>query len=31
MAVDEFNARGGVLGKQVELIVEDDEKNPEKP
>src|SRR5690554_4611592 len=30
MAVDEFNARGGVLGKQVELIVEDDEKNPEK-
>ena len=30
MAVDEFNARGGVLGKQVELLVEDDEKNPEK-
>ena len=30
MAVDEFNAKGGVLGKQVELLVEDDEKNPEK-
>ncbi|HHW11504.1 MAG TPA: ABC transporter substrate-binding protein [Firmicutes bacterium] len=30
LAVDEFNARGGVLGKQVQLIVEDDEKNPEK-
>ena len=31
LAVDEINARGGVLGKQVQLIVEDDEKNPEKP
>ena len=30
LAVDEINARGGVLGKQVQLIVEDDEKNPEK-
>lgn len=30
MAIDEINAEGGVLGKQVELIVEDDEKNPEK-
>lgn len=30
LAIDEFNAKGGVLGKQVELIVEDDEKNPEK-
>ncbi|NLY90126.1 MAG: ABC transporter substrate-binding protein [Firmicutes bacterium] len=30
LAIDEFNARGGVLGKQVELIAEDDEKNPEK-
>jgi len=30
MAIDEINAKGGVLGKKVELIAEDDEKNPEK-
>jgi branched-chain amino acid transport system substrate-binding protein len=30
MAVDEINADGGVLGKKIELIVEDDEANPEK-
>lgn len=30
MAVDEINAQGGVLGKQVELIVEDDEASPDK-
>ncbi|HBT15944.1 MAG TPA: amino acid ABC transporter substrate-binding protein [Firmicutes bacterium] len=30
MAIEEINAQGGVLGKKVELIVEDDEKNPEK-
>ena len=30
MAIDEINAEGGVLGKKVELIAEDDEKNPEK-
>ncbi len=30
MAINEINAKGGILGKQVELIVEDDEKNPEK-
>ncbi|HYH03188.1 MAG TPA: ABC transporter substrate-binding protein [Bacillota bacterium] len=30
MAVDELNAAGGVLGKQIELLVEDDENNPEK-
>jgi branched-chain amino acid transport system substrate-binding protein len=30
MAVEEINAQGGVLGKQVELIVEDDEASPEK-
>jgi branched-chain amino acid transport system substrate-binding protein len=30
MAVAELNARGGVLGKSLELIVEDDEANPEK-
>jgi branched-chain amino acid transport system substrate-binding protein len=30
MAVAELNARGGVLGKPLELIVEDDEANPEK-
>lgn len=30
MAVEEINARGGVLGKQVELIVEDDEASPDK-
>lgn len=30
MAVDEINAAGGILGRQVEAIVEDDEANPEK-
>lgn len=30
MAVDEINAKGGVLGKKLELFVEDDEANPEK-
>lgn len=30
MAIEEINADGGVLGKQLELIVEDDEANPEK-
>ncbi|MDR0786787.1 MAG: ABC transporter substrate-binding protein [Gemmatimonadota bacterium] len=29
MAVDEVNARGGVLGKQVRVIVEDDQGRPE--
>ncbi|MCX7708329.1 MAG: ABC transporter substrate-binding protein [Clostridia bacterium] len=30
LAVDEINAKGGILGKKIELIVEDDEANPEK-
>ena len=30
MAIDEINAKGGVLGKQIALVVEDDEANPEK-
>lgn len=30
MAVEELNAQGGLLGKPVELFVEDDENNPEK-
>jgi branched-chain amino acid transport system substrate-binding protein len=30
MAVAEINDQGGVLGKQLELLVEDDEANPEK-
>lgn len=30
MAVEEINAKGGVLGKQIEMIVEDDEASPEK-
>ncbi|MCX7710778.1 MAG: ABC transporter substrate-binding protein [Clostridia bacterium] len=30
MAVDEINAAGGVNGKKIKLIVEDDEANPEK-
>lgn len=30
LAVDEINANGGILGKQIELIEEDDEGNPEK-
>jgi branched-chain amino acid transport system substrate-binding protein len=29
MAVEEINAQGGVLGKKVEMIVEDTETNPE--
>jgi branched-chain amino acid transport system substrate-binding protein len=30
LAIDEINARGGLLGKKVELIVRDDESNPAK-
>jgi branched-chain amino acid transport system substrate-binding protein len=30
VAVDEINAKGGVLGKKVELVVRDDESNPAK-
>jgi len=30
MAVEEINAKGGVLGRPLEVIVEDDEANPEK-
>jgi len=30
MAVEEINAKGGVLGKDLQVIVEDDEANPEK-
>jgi branched-chain amino acid transport system substrate-binding protein len=30
IAADEINAKGGLLGKQVELIVRDDESNPAK-
>ncbi len=30
MAVDEINAAGGILGKKVEVFIEDDENNPEK-
>lgn len=30
MAVEEINAAGGVLGKEIELIVEDDEASPDK-
>ncbi|MCX7923819.1 MAG: ABC transporter substrate-binding protein [Clostridia bacterium] len=30
LAVDEINAKGGVKGKQIELVVEDDENKPEK-
>ena len=30
LAIDEINAKGGVLGKKVELIVRDDESNPAK-
>lgn len=29
LAVDEWNAKGGVLGKPIELIVEDDQSKPE--
>ena len=30
MAIDEINAAGGILGRPVQVIVEDDEANPEK-
>src|SRR3954463_834845 len=30
IAIDEINAKGGVLGKKVELLVRDDESNPAK-
>src|SRR3954452_25624007 len=30
LALDEINAKGGVLGKKVELLVRDDESNPAK-
>lgn len=30
LAIKEINAAGGVLGRQLELVVEDDEANPEK-
>lgn len=30
MAIEEINAAGGINGKQVELVAEDDEGNPEK-
>ena len=30
IAIDEINARGGLLGKKVDLIVRDDESNPAK-
>ena len=30
IAIDELNAKGGLLGKKVELIVRDDESNPAK-
>ena len=30
IAIDELNAKGGVLGRKVELIVRDDESNPAK-
>jgi len=30
VAIDEINAKGGLLGKKVELIVRDDESNPAK-
>jgi len=29
MAADEWNAKGGLLGKQIELIIEDDQSKPE--
>ena len=31
VAIDESNAKGGVLGKQVQLLVRDDESNPKPP
>ncbi|MFC0238931.1 ABC transporter substrate-binding protein [Rhodopseudomonas telluris] len=30
LAIDDINAKGGVLGKKVELVVRDDESNPAK-
>src|SRR4029079_14924595 len=30
IAIDEINAKGGVLGKKLELLVRDDESNPAK-
>ena len=30
MAVEEINANGGVLGRELQVVVEDDEANPEK-
>jgi branched-chain amino acid transport system substrate-binding protein len=30
MAVQEINAKGGILGKKVEMLVEDDENSPDK-
>ena len=30
MAIDEINAKGGVLGRKLELVVRDDESNPAK-
>ena len=30
LAIDEVNAKGGVLGKKLELLVRDDESNPAK-
>src|SRR5918997_4399924 len=30
IAIDEINAKGGVLGRKVELVVRDDESNPAK-
>lgn len=30
MAIEEINAKGGVLGKKIEMIVEDDEASPDK-
>jgi len=30
IAIDEINAKGGVLGKKIELLVRDDESNPAK-
>jgi branched-chain amino acid transport system substrate-binding protein len=30
MAVEEINAKGGVLGKKIQMVVEDDENSPDK-
>jgi len=29
LAVDQINAKGGVLGKQIKVVVEDDQSRPE--